>query len=233
MIEPHAIARALRFRMLVFGLSGLAACAFAQERPGDDNAATPFIGQNEKWDVRFAQALGLPPTARYARGVVRFSRLNNTRYGPVLILEIADLGDGKVLLRRVEGMGGYGRPYKAVRTIEGKAEAPFQDIAFAMLDRLTAREERSGIKATGIDIEGCSIDGNLIAVSIETREELPQSLTRYNTCKVSTEIPEGLFEPGVKIPPAPPPFPDDPVPAMEAMFEAFLARYAGSEKSGK
>ena len=106
-------------------------------------------------------------------------------------------------------------------------------MAFAMLDKLTAQRERAGIIATGVNIEGCSIDGILTAVSIETRDELAQSLTRYNSCRGSNEWPGGLFEPGVKIPPAPPPFPDDPVQEMEAMFEGLFARYAGMEKSGK
>jgi hypothetical protein len=148
-------------------------------------------------------------------------------------MEIANLGEGSLLFRRIEADGKNYHPDKVVKVIETKAKAPFRDLAFAMLDKLTARTERTGIVATDVHMICTSDHGRWLAVSVETRDQLVQSLTRYHSCRGSVEWPGGLEALGVMVPPTPPPYPDDPVLEMEAMFEGFFERYAGSKASGQ
>jgi hypothetical protein len=231
-IKPQAFTRASpsRLRLLVVGLFVFAAGAFAQPTPDGNAGASPSVVPWESWDDKLAKAVGLSPVDRYAAGVLRFSRTSPS--GRHFLMEIADLGEDTVLFRRIEVEGEYDRPRKVTRVIERKAQAPFQDMAFAMLDKLTAQKERAGIVATGVGKICASHHGERTAVSVETRNQLAQSLTRYDSCRGSVEFPRGLEALGVKIPPTPPPYPDDPVFEIEAMFERLFARYAGPERSG-
>ncbi len=209
MIKPQAFSRASlpKLRLLVFGLFVFAAGASAHQTPATDAESDPLAVRSDRWDDRFAKALGLSPVDRYDRGVLRFSWMSNSPKDHHFLLEIADLGDGAVLFRRIEAEGQYHRPNRVVRASERKAKAPFRDMAFAMLDKLTAPKERAGIVATDVHIICTSDHGDWIAVSVETRDQLAQSLTRYHSCRGSVEPPGGLEALGVKVPPTPPPTP--------------------------
>jgi hypothetical protein len=232
-IKPQAISRLApsKLRLLAIALCAVATSAFAQERREHDSSNKPFVVPWEKWDDRFAKAIGLSPADRYAGGVLRFSRASPS--GRHLLLEIAELIDDEVLFRRIEAEGANYLPEKVIRATERKVKAPFRDIAFAMLDKLTAQEERAGVVATGVRMTCTSDHGAWTAVSVETRGEFAQSLTRYHSCRGSVQPPGGLEALGVKVPPTPPPYPKDPVLEMEAMFEGLFARHAAREMSGK
>lgn len=139
------------------------------------------------WERRLANELGLPPAEEYGLGMLRFSRVDNHPDSPALVLEIREEPGKKVVMRRLESTGGFGTPRRILKASERARSADFQQLAFEVLDRLTDPSERRAISKAGpeANVQGCTIDGRLIAVQVETRDELPISLTRRTACRPS------------------------------------------------
>lgn len=217
-----------KFKPVVTALSlfALVGCGTAHAQPpaGKPPTGGPRgpVARFESWERSFADELGLAPPRRYALGVLRFSRLDGTREGPALVLELAEELNGSILLRRIEAQGGYGKPYRVVRLTEKSVRGKFEEKAYAILDLLSDPAERRAIRNAGpeANVQGCTIHGELIAVEVETRDELPISFARRSACRGSVmRAPNGIYG-AITYEDV---LPKDPILTIEPLFEAMMA----------
>lgn len=155
-----------------------------------------------RWEGSVAEQLGLTPSDRHPSGILRLTRIDNTRYGPALVLEMEQSGTDTIIFRRIDAIGGYDRPYSVVKRDEFAIKRSFREAAFLVLDRLLPEGERKRIAAK-YHVFGCSIDGELVAVSVETRGDYDLSMTRRSACAQDRAA--------------------DPIRKMEALFERLFA----------